>query len=147
MDAPSAETIAKAIAIFYANPKADQETILRALDNAGIPPREAWELYQFLPIAFVHVAFRDQGVVFTPDYELDAAGSSARTRHNFADEPIYVAGVAAAEGMLADGHTALELRPVFRQSAEYAVILKLVRPDGSLDGIGLTEPLLFEYEE
>jgi hypothetical protein len=81
MDAPSAEIIATAISIFYANPKADQETILQALDNAGIPPREAWELYQFLPIAFVHVAFRDQGVVFTPDYELDAAGSSARTRH------------------------------------------------------------------
>ena len=82
MDAPSAETIAKAIAIFYANPKADQEAIVQALDNAGIPPREAWELYQFLPIAFVHVAFRDQGVVFTPDYELDAAGSSARRGTN-----------------------------------------------------------------
>jgi hypothetical protein len=64
MDAPSAEVIATAISIFYANPKADRETILQALDNAGIPPREAWELYQFLPIAFVHVAFRDQGVAF-----------------------------------------------------------------------------------
>jgi|RhiMetdeSRZDD1v2_1073273.scaffolds.fasta_scaffold408474_2 hypothetical protein len=147
MDAPSAETIAKAIATFYANPKADRETILQALENAGISPREAWELHQFLPIAFVHVAFRDLGVIFTPDYELEAAGSSARTRHKFADEPIYVAGVAAAEGALADGHTALELRPVFRHSAEYPVILQLVRPDGSMDGIGLTEPILFEYEE
>lgn len=94
----------------------------------------------------MHVAFRDQGVIFTPGYELDAAGSSARTRHNFVDEPIYLAGVAAAEGALADGHTALGLRPVFHYSAEYAVILQLVRPDRSLDGIGLTEPVLFEYE-
>ena len=147
MDAPSTETIANGIANFYANPKADQETILQALNDAGIPPRHAWELYQFLPIAFVHVAFRDQGVVFTPDYELDAAGSSARTRHKFMDEPIYVAGVTAAEGALADGHTALELRPVFHHSAEYAVILKLIGPDGSMDGIRLTEPVLFEYEE
>jgi hypothetical protein len=138
MDAPSAETIATAIIVFYANPKADQETILQALDNAGIPPREAWELYQFLPMAFVHVAFRDQGVVFMPDYELDAAGSPARTRHKFADEPIYVAGVTAAEGALSDGHTALELRPVFHHSAEYGVILQLVGPDGSMDGIRLT---------
>jgi hypothetical protein len=147
MDDPSAETIAKAITIFYANPKAEQETILQALDDAGISPRQAWELYQFLPIAFVHVAFRDQGVDFTPGYELDAAGSSARTRHKFADEPIYVAGVIAAEGALADGRTALELRPVFRHSAEYAAILQLIRPDGSMDGIALTEPVLFEYEE
>jgi hypothetical protein len=147
MDSPSAETIATAITTFYANPKADQETILRALDDAGIPPRQAWELYQFLPIAFTHVAFRDQGVIFTPDYQLDAAGSSARTRHMFADEPIYVAGVTAAEGALADGHTALELRPVFHHSAEYAAILQLVPPDGSTDGIELTEPILFEYEE
>lgn len=147
MVAPSTETIANAIAIFYANPKADQDAILQALDDAGVPPRQAWELYQLLPTAFVHVAFRDQGVVFTPDYELDAAGSSARTRHKFADEPIYVGGVTAAEGALADGHTALELRPVFRHSAEYSAILQLIGPDGSMDGIRLTEPILFEYEE
>jgi hypothetical protein len=49
--------------------------------------------------------------------------------------------------MLADGHTPLELRPVFRHSAEYAAILKLVGPGGSMDGIVLIEPLLFEYEE
>jgi hypothetical protein len=147
MDAPSIETIANAIAVFYANPKADQQTILQALDDAGIPPRQAWELYQFLPIAFVHVAFRDQGVLFAPDYELDGAGSAARTRHRFVAEPIYVAGVTAAEDALASGHTALELRPVFRHSAEYAAILELIRPDGAMDGIRLTEPVLFEYEE
>ncbi len=140
--------IDKAIAAFYANPDADQQALLRALDRSGIAPRKSWELYQFLPIAFVHVAFRGQGVRFMSEYLLeDTPGSSSRSRHRFVDEPIYVAGVAAAESRISEGHAPIDLRPVFSHSAEYAVILELIRPDGSLDGIRLVEPVLFEYEE
>jgi hypothetical protein len=139
--------IEKAIAVFFANPDGDWTVIGAALQVAGYTPRQAWELFQFLPIAYVHVAFAPQGVVFTPTYLLAHGHPSNRTTHRFVDEPIYVQGVAAAEQYLSEGHSAWELRPGFHNSAEYSAILKLLNTGSEMENIRLTEPLLMEYEE
>lgn len=139
--------IERAIAVFYANPDGDWKVIGPALEAAGYTPRQAWELFQFLPIAYVHVAFKPHGVAFTQDYLQAHGHPSNHTTHRFEDEPIYVQGVAAAERFVNEGHTAFELRPVFHISAEYAAILKLLNTGSEMEDIRLVEPILFEYEE
>lgn len=138
-------TIEQAVKVFLANTKADQNAMLAALVDEGFTSCQAWRLYQFLPIAFTHVAFRDAGVTFAPHYDVTGPGSSLRSSH-LANEPLYVAGVQAAERMIEEGHSPRELWPVFALSSEYAVLLKLSRPDGSVEGIVLSAPLLNEFE-
>jgi len=71
---------------------------------------------------------------FSPGYVLYDPDTGARISHLLADQPLYVAGVAAAERRLAGGCSPQQLLPVFGRSAEYHAICQ--------GGVWLTEPLL-----
>jgi hypothetical protein len=142
-----AANIETAIEVLLANPQADQDATLAALVAEGFTPREAWRAYQFLPIAFIHVALRGSGVRFEPSYLLMNPETAARTQHRFEDEPLYVEGVKVAERLVATGYSARQFLPVLGRSAEYHAIRQLRRPDGDLRGIGLTEPILMEFQD
>jgi hypothetical protein len=142
MDATRVE---KAVEELLLHPEADQQEMLALLEGCGLTPQEAWRAYQFLPIAFIHVALRGAGVQFQPGYVLVDPDTDARSSHLLADEPLYLAGVASAERRLARGGTLQQLLPVFGRSAEYDVLRQLKGPGGRLAGIVLTEPSLMTF--
>jgi hypothetical protein len=84
---------------------------------------------------------RGAGVGFQPGYILMDPDTGARSSRLLADEPLYVAGLAAAERWLARGSTREQLLPVFGRTAEYAVLQQIGGP-GEVDGTWLTEPIL-----
>ncbi len=137
--------VGAAVEVMLRHPEANQDQVLALLEGCGFTAPEAWRVYQFLAIAFAHVVFRGRGVEFQPGYVLMDPDSSARSTHRLADEPLYAAGVAAAEARVARGGTPQQLLPVFGRSAEYSVIRQLAGPDGRLDGVVLTEPLLMTF--
>jgi hypothetical protein len=139
------EWVEKAVEALLLHPNANQEETLVLLERCGLTPYEAWRALQFLPIAFIHVVLREAGVVFQPGYVLFDPDSKTKTSHLLADEALYVAAVASAERWVAKGCTRQQLLPVFGRSAEYDVIRKLAGPDGRLNGITLTEPLLMTF--
>lgn len=141
------EEVAKAVEVFLAHSTADQAATLAALAGRGIAPPVAWRLYQFVPMAFCHVVLGPHGVRFTPDYLSVHPDSMAREQRPLSGEPLYLAGVRAAEVLLASGREPRELLPVLRRSAEYAVINDLLRDGGRLQDLVLCEPALFEYVE
>ena len=122
------------------DPDADQDGLLAALGGCGLTPAEAWRAYQFLPIAYVHVAFR--GVGFQPGYETIDWDTGERRRHRLADEPVYAAGVASAERRLAAGGAVADLVPVAARSAEFDAVLAVAEPGGDWADIVLSEPVL-----
>lgn len=146
------EAIGKAVTVFLANEHADQHAMLAALAAQGFTPREAWRIYQFVPIAFMHVAFRGTGVTFQPGFERAKferakGATSVLSKHLLADEPLYVAGVRAAERLIANGYAPAQLLPVFRQSAEYNCMRKLQAAGSHVRDLVFVEPLLIDYED
>jgi hypothetical protein len=95
-------------------------------------------------MAFCYVLMSAQGVRFqkTCLYEKK---DGIRERRDLHAEPLYSAAMECAEAMLASDAPFSQIHAVYSASAEYAAIVSLMGPDGSLDGIVLTEPLLFEY--
>lgn len=136
-----------AVEVFLALPHADQDETLSALADRGLSPRDAWRLYQFVPIAFCHVVLRGSGVEFQPAYLSIQPDTMDRKRQLLSEEPIYAAAVRAAEERVAAGATPTGLLPVFGRSAEYAAINQLLHQGSELRDIGLVEPALFEFEE
>jgi len=141
------DLVAKAIHVLLSQPEADQTAALAALESKGVTPREAWRLYQFLPIAFFHVIMRGKGVVFEPHYIAVNPITLDHTQHKFVDEPLYIAGVNAAEQMIAIEQSPQDLFPIYGRSAEYHTLLQLLPPDGDPMGIGFVEPILYDYEK
>ncbi len=131
------------------HPEAGQDEMLPVIEACGLSPREAWRAYQFLPIAFVHVALADTGVKFQPDYFAADSSTDARIRHQLADEPLYLAGVACPKQMLANGYCLEQLKPVYQQSAEYQCVKELAGTPEELENsdIVCTEPFLFEFDD
>jgi hypothetical protein len=142
---PVDEAVSIAVDVFLAHPRADQDETLTALADRGLAPREAWRLYQFVPIAFCHVVLRGSGVGFEPAYLSVHPDTGVRERRLLSDEPIYTAAVRLAEERVAAG--AAELLPVLGRSAEYAVINHLLHQGSQLRHIRLVEPALFEFAE
>jgi hypothetical protein len=141
------EEIEKAVEVFFAHPEGGQENILAALANCGIAPPVGWRLYQFVPMAFCHVVLRPHGVQFAPDYLSLHPDTKVQQQHPLAGEPLYLAAVRVAERLLASGCDPRQLHPVYRQSAEYAVINDLLGGGGQLRDLVLCEPILFEFVE
>ena len=135
----------EAVEVMLRNPEADQDQMVGLWGDCGFTPLVAWRAYQFLPIAFTHVVLRGSGVTFQPGYDLMDPDAGTHSRHRLADEPLYSAAVAAAEAWAAEGCTPQQLLPIFGRSAEWSVIRQLVGPDGRLDGVVLTEPLLMPF--
>jgi hypothetical protein len=133
------------VEVLFANPNAEQAEVLDAIEQRGIPPRDAYRLYQFVPIAFVHVVLRGRGVEFQEGFELWNSDTQERSHHWLRDEPFYVAAVRSAERWVALGHTPEQLLPILGRSAEWDLIRRYRQPNGDLRGIWLTEPVLFEF--
>ncbi len=133
----------------HPDPEAGQDEMLPVIEACGLSPREAWRAYQFLPISFVHVVLAETGVKFQPDYFAVNSATVARIRRQLADEPLYVAGVACAKRMLANGYSSTQLKPVYQQSAEYQCIKELAgTPEELIDSdIVCTEPFLNEFDD
>jgi hypothetical protein len=136
-----------AVEVLRAHPREDQGTVLLAIESRGIAPRDCWRLYQFVPMAFAHVVFGRAGVHFAPDYISLDPETQVRVQRPLAGEPLYRTAVQRAEGQVGAGATDRDLLPVFRLSAEYSVIDKLLQGGGNLSDLGLVEPILFEYTE
>jgi hypothetical protein len=141
------EDVNTAVEVFLAHPHADQDETLAALADRGLAPRQAWRLYQFVPIAFCHVVLRGSGVGFLPAYLSVHPDTDAREERLLSDEPIYAAAVRLAEQRVAAGAGPAELLPVFGRSAEYAAVNQLLHQGSQLRDIRLVEPLLFEFVE
>lgn len=136
-----------AVEILRAHPRGDQGTVLLAFESRGIPPRDCWRLYQFVPMAFAHVVFGPAGVQFAPDYISLHPDTQVRVQRPLTGEPLYRTAVQLAKRRVGAGATDRDLLPVFRHSAEYSVIDKLLQGGGNLSDLGLVEPILFEYTE
>lgn len=134
-----------AVEVMLGHPEADQDQMVSLLAECGFDPPMAWRVYQFLPIAFAHVVFRGRGVTFQQGYDLMDSDARTYSRHCLANEPLYLAAVATAEAMASEGCSPQQLLPVFGRSAEWSVIRQLVGPDGRLDGVILTAPLLMPF--
>lgn len=139
--------VRSAVRVFCSAPRTTQEEILHALKTAGLSAPEAWEILQFVPIAFCHVVMREEGVTFPPTYLAASWTDNQRARRTFTDVPLYLAATLVAKHALANGSTKQDLIPVFGLSAEYAAISQVKNLDGSIHGITVTEPLLFGYLE
>lgn len=144
----NSEFVENIVTAMMRHPEAGQDEMLPIIEACGLSPSEAWRAYQFLPIAFVHVVLADTGVRFQPDYFAVDATTDTRIRHQLVDEPLYVAGVACAKRMLANGYKFEQLKPVYRQSAEYQCVKELGgTPEELKDSdIVCTEPFLFEFD-
>ncbi len=142
------ETIVTAM-LRHPDPEAGQDEMLPVIESCGLSPREAWRVYQFLPISFVHVALAETGVRFQPDYFTADPVTNTRIRHQLADEPLYLAGVACAKCMLANGYSLTQLKPVYQQSGEYQCIKELAETPQELENsdIVCTEPFLLEFDD
>jgi hypothetical protein len=141
------EDVNTAVEVFLALPRADQEATLEALAGRGLAPREAWRLYQFVPIAFCHVVLRGRGVHFEPGYLSIHPDTMAREMRLLSDEPLYTAAIRVAVVRIAAGATPEELLPVFGRSAEFAAINQMLHKGSQLRDIALVEPALFEFVE
>lgn len=138
---PWAERAERAADELLGHPQAGPDEALALLEGRGLTPPEAWRAYQFLPIAFAHAVLGADGVEFPPGYVLVDPDTGERTAHLLADEPLYVAGVAAAERRLAEGWTRHQLLPVFGRSAEFEAVRRL----GGSGNVRLAEPLLTRF--
>lgn len=137
--------IETAVEVLLANPNAEQAEVLGALENRGLPPREAWRLFQFVPIAFARVVLRDCGIEFQDGYEVMNQETNVRTHHWLRDEPLYMAAVRSADRWVARGFMLNELFPIVSWSAEWDLIRQFRKPMGDLTGVWLTELLLIDF--
>ncbi|NUP12759.1 MAG: hypothetical protein HOW73_42505 [Polyangiaceae bacterium] len=143
----SSQLVEAAVDTFYrATNDADQTSVLCALEQLGASPKEAWHLFQFIPMAFAHTAFEPLGVRFQDRY-IRLLPSDARETRRLADEPYYRSALAEAYKRRASASNPLEaLMPVYLWSAEFAAIQELVHKPEGLRNVCLTEPILLEYE-
>jgi hypothetical protein len=141
------EKVPEAVQIFLDYPSAEPEQLWASLRSAGFSDEDACWLFQLVPIAFCHAYFKNQGVGFQDSFLRESAVTGSRIRGELKNEPIYLEAVKIAERMITSGCSESSLLPVLRISAEYGVLMKLKRPDGSVRGIQFTEPILSEYEK
>jgi hypothetical protein len=141
------EKVPEAVQIFLDHPSAEPNQLWALLGSAGISDEDAWWLFQLVPMGFCHAYFKNQGVGFQDSFICQSAVTGCGTRRELKSEPIYLEAVKIAEQMITSGCSESTLLPVLRISAEYGVVTKLKRPDGSVRGLQLTEPILSEYEK
>jgi hypothetical protein len=78
--------VSTSVEIFLTHPQADQEETLAVLAARGIALRDAWQLYQFVPIVFCRVVLRGSGVEFQPAYLAIHPDTMARERRLLSNE-------------------------------------------------------------
>jgi hypothetical protein len=139
--------IDKCLDVFLTHREADEPTILRELVARGIQPKLAWQLIQFVPMAFCHRLLRGTGVLFPESFLAQDPRTEARTRGELKDVPLYVEAAEMAEAWIADGVPREQWIAIAGRSAEYHVINLFIGKGSQLRGIHLAEPILFDYEE
>src|SRR6266542_2231062 len=143
---PTPEAVVRtAVDVFLAHPGRNQATVLSALEAAGLPPEQAWVVYQLVPTAFCRVALRHSRVGFLTTYFSQNPDAGERTALEFATQPTYAAAVRVAEERIAGGLVQQQLLPIVGYSAEYNAIVNLARSGSRLTDVRLVEPVLFEY--
>ena len=93
---PEADLLAKlkkALPIFQANVDADDDTLIAALEAAGIERPLATRMVQFLPMAFTRVFFQRSKITFADTYMRQGADGTRGPEQRLDDEPVYCEGM------------------------------------------------------
>jgi hypothetical protein len=141
--------VQEALAVFIDHPEGGQDEILTALvDDRGIAPEQAWQLWQFVPPAACHVALGHTGAHFSTHYRAitDIDHPERADRRAWIDEPIYRATTELVGHMLANGLGEERAASVLRHSAELGPFMELVDQGAEMDTIRFSEQYLIDYE-
>jgi hypothetical protein len=135
--------VASTVEVLSREPRLDQDEALREIERAGVPPSDAWRLYQLVPIAFCHLLFAAKGVGFPPRFIERHNGTDVS--REFAQESIYNQAMAVAASRVERGNPIDMLLPVARYSAEFETICALLGSGAALENIRLVEPVFMPY--
>ncbi len=137
------EAVEITVALFHADPTADDKAILRDLLNCGVGEAAAVRLVQFVPIAFTRFLFRASGVRFADNYVVLGSDGQPIAERQVGGEPAFQEAWAHCEAASAGGATSDYFVSIASRSGGYRAIQDLRQRGLGLDGIITGPPVLW----
>jgi hypothetical protein len=126
--------------VFAAHARGGLRAIRLGLEAAGVPPRLAIEVVEFLPLALARALLDGMGVHFEDYYARQTSGGRVIGQKLLADEPVFREGLAAADEMSGDGAAYLA---VAGRSAEYQAINRAMNAGARPEDLRCAPPVVF----
>lgn len=125
--------------VFAAHARGGLRAIRLGLEEAGVPPRLAVEIVEFLPLALARALLDGMGVHFEDYYVRHTSGGRVIGQKSLADEPVFREGLAAADELSGDGAAYLA---VAGWSAEYQAINKAMNAGARPENLRFGPPVV-----
>lgn len=139
------EAIVLAVPVFAAQAGGGLFAVREELQRAGVPPRLAAEIVEFLPLALARALLDGMGIHFEDHYVRQTAGGRVIGEKRLADEPVFREGLAIANEMSADGDAFLA---VAGWSVEYRAINRAMNSGARPEDLRCAPPVVFaEFDD
>src|SRR5437667_8608211 len=109
--------LSNAVAVFRRSPNLGDDEIHRAIVAAGVEPRLADRLIEFLPIAYCRLILANSGARFSDMFQR-ILPSGISEKRSFSSEPVWNAALAFARAEVKSGVSREDLLAVAARSAE-----------------------------
>lgn len=139
------EAIVLAIPVFAARAEGGLFAIREELQRAGVPPRLAAEIVEFLPLALARALLDGMGIHFEDHYVRQTTGGRVIGQKLLTDEPVFREGLAIANEVSPDGDAFLA---VAGWSVEYRAINQAMNSGARPEDLRCAPPVVFaEYDD
>ena len=137
-----AEAIRRAVPVFTAYPGEDVYVIRDELVKAGVPPRLAADVVEFLPLAVARAVMDGMGIHFAEEYVRRSPQGRVIEQKRLTDEPVYREALAAAAEISGMGDTVFQA--LVERSPEYRAVRTALDGGARADDLSCGMPIMIE---
>jgi hypothetical protein len=139
--------ISETVAIFRELPDASDDDIYRKTIAAGIEPKHAARLVEFLPMVYCRLILASTGTRFSVMFRRRQHDGSFSHEQTLASEPLWAEIMSFARAEQAAGAAGKDLLAIASHSAEFDAVNKLLRRGSKPEDIALSTAVLMWPEE
>jgi len=141
------EHISNAVAIFREWPASSDDEIYRRAVAAGIEPKQAARLVEFLPMAYCRLILARTVARFSDKFRRRQHNGSLSHEERLASNPLWAEIMSYARAEQAAGAAGKDLLVIASHSAEFDAVNKLLNRGSKLQDIALSTAVLLWPEE
>jgi len=139
--------ILKAVAIFGESPDSSDDEIYRRVVAAGIEPKHAARLVEFLPMAYCRLILTGTGTRFSDIFRRRQHNGSLSHEQKLASEPLWTEIMSFARAEQAAGVAGKDLLAIASHSAEFDAVNRLLNRGSKPEDLALSTAVLVWPEE